>query len=88
MNTFCSEIIVSDIKFFILANESTKKSLILPGIDFTAATKLPILTPSNIIGINKPNWKIYQYSYNLNVLEERYNVLTFTSGNAALMYAR
>jgi len=42
----------------------------------------------NIIGINKPTWRIYDYNYDLTVLEERYNVLTFTSGTAALMYAR
>jgi hypothetical protein len=42
----------------------------------------------NIIGINKPTWRIYDYNYDLTVLEERYNVLTFTSGSAALMYAR
>ena len=44
-------------------------------------TKLPI-------GVNKPTWRIYDYNYNLVVLEERYNVLTFMSGNVGLMYAR
>ena len=43
---------------------------------------------NEVIGINKPTWRIYDYNYNLIVLEERFNVLTFTSGNAALMYAR
>jgi hypothetical protein len=40
------------------------------------------------IGVNKPTWRIYDYNYNLVVLEERYNVITFMSGNAGLMYAR
>jgi hypothetical protein len=40
------------------------------------------------IGVNKPTWRIYDYNYNLVVLEERYNVVTFMSGNAGLMYAR
>ena len=44
-------------------------------------TRLPI-------GVNKPTWRIYDYNYNLVVLEERYNVVTFMSGNAGLMYAR
>lgn len=44
-------------------------------------TRLPI-------GVNKPTWRIYDYNYNLVVLEERYNVITFMSGNAGLMYAR
>ena len=44
-------------------------------------TKLPVAT-------NKPVWRIYDYNYNLVILEERYNVVTFMSGNAGLMYAR
>lgn len=45
------------------------------------ATRIPI-------GVNMPVWRIYDYNYNLVVLEERYNVITFMSGNAGLMYAR
>lgn len=45
------------------------------------ATSIPI-------GVNKPQWRIYDYNYDLTVLEERYNVLTFIGGNCALMYAR
>lgn len=44
--------------------------------------------PGEVIGVNKPTWRIYDYNYNLMVMEERYNVLTFVSGNAGLMYAR
>jgi len=44
--------------------------------------------PNGPIGVNKPNWRIYDYNYDLTVLEERYNVLTFIGGNCALMYAR
>lgn len=40
------------------------------------------------VGINKSVWDLYEYTYELTVLEERYNVLSFTSGNASLMYAR
>ena len=40
------------------------------------------------IGVNKPEWRIYDYNYDLTVLEERYNVITFIGGNCALMYAR
>ena len=40
------------------------------------------------VGVNKPQWRIYKYNYDLTVLEERYNVLTFIGGNCALMYAR
>ena len=41
-----------------------------------------------IIGVNKSNWMIYDYNYDLTVHEERYNVLTFVGGNCGLMYAR
>ena len=61
---------------------------ILPALDPNAQT-LTICDPStgNIIGINKPTWRIYDYNFNLVVLEERINIVTFVSGNAGLMYA-
>jgi len=40
------------------------------------------------IGVNKPSFQLYDYTYNLLVIEERYNVITFVGGNAALMSAR
>ena len=45
-------------------------------------------TPGIPVGVNKPQWRIYEYNYDLTVLEERYNVITFIGGNCALMYAR
>ena len=42
----------------------------------------------NAIGIDKTNWRLYDYTYDLTVIEERYNILTFTSGNAGLMFTR
>ena len=69
-------------------------------IEFEFTTYQPPLDPSaqvytvcnqlngDVIGINKPTWRVYDYNYDLTVLEERFNVLTFSSGNAALMYAR
>jgi len=41
-----------------------------------------------IIGVNKSNWMIYDYNYDLTVHEERYNIITFVGGNCGLMYAR
>ena len=41
-----------------------------------------------IIGVNKSNWMIYDYNYDLTIHEERYNILTFVGGNCGLMYAR
>lgn len=43
---------------------------------------------NNIIAINKPSWIIYDYTYDLYLYEERYNILTFTAGNCGYMYAR
>ena len=40
-----------------------------------------------IIGINKPTWRIFDYNFDLYVMEERINMVTFVGGNAALMYA-
>lgn len=68
-------------------------------IEFEVKTIQPTLDPSanfiticgpdgNPIGVNKPQWNIYDYTYNLTVMEERYNILKFTSGNAGLVYTR
>ena len=44
-------------------------------------------TTGDIIGINKPTWRIYDYNYNMYLIEERVNMVTFIGGNAGLMYA-
>lgn len=45
-------------------------------------------TTGEVIGVNKPTWRLYEYSYDLYVMEERYNILLFESGNAGLMFQR
>jgi len=68
-------------------------------IEFEIKTYQPVLDASaqffticdpsgNIIGVNKPVWNIYEYTYDLTVLEERYNILEFDSGMAGLKFAR
>ena len=42
----------------------------------------------NPIGINKQNWQLFEYNYNLTIFEERYNVLSFIGGNCGMLYAR
>jgi len=42
----------------------------------------------NTIAVNKSNWRLYEYTYNLVLFEERYNVLSFVGGNAGLLYSR
>ena len=61
---------------------------IVPPLD-PYAQVLTICDPEsgNIVGINKPTWRIYEYNYNLYVMEERINMVVFVGGNAGLMYA-
>lgn len=61
---------------------------IVPPLDPLAQT-LTICDPTtgNIIGINKPTWRIYDYNFNLTVFEERINQLIFIGGNCGLAYA-
>jgi hypothetical protein len=40
------------------------------------------------IGVKKASWKLYNYNYNLNVYEERYNVITFIGGYCGALFAR
>ena len=68
-------------------------------IEFEFTTITPALDPyaqtyticnpetGNIIGINKPTWRIYDYNFNLILFEERINIVTFVGGNCGLMYA-
>ena len=43
----------------------------------------------NPIGISsKPSWRLYQYSYNMTLFEERYNILSFIGGNCGMLYAK
>lgn len=62
---------------------------ITPPID-PQSTFMTICDPelNQQIGIEKAMYKLYKYGFNLYVLEERYNVLTFLSGNAGMMNAR
>ena len=61
---------------------------IIPPLD-PLAQLLTICDPSTgeLIGINKPSWRIYEYNYNLTLMEERINILTFMSGNCGMSYA-
>jgi hypothetical protein len=61
---------------------------ISPPVDPYAQT-LTICDPNtgDIIGINKPTWRIYDYNFNMVLFEERINMITFVGGNCGLMYA-
>ena len=53
------------------------------------AQVLTICDPNtgDIVGINKPTWRIYDYNFNMYLIEERVNMVTFIGGNAGLLYA-
>ena len=61
---------------------------IIPPVDPNAQS-LVICDPQsgNIVGINKPTWRIYDYNFNMIIYEERYNVINFVGGNCGLLYA-
>ena len=42
----------------------------------------------NIIGVRKPTWKLFNYTYNMHVMEERYNILKFSGGIGGLVFSR
>lgn len=42
----------------------------------------------NVIGVRKQNWKLFDYTYDMVLFEERYNVLTIIGGNCGMLYAR
>lgn len=61
----------------------------VPPIDLTSSNIDVICDlQGNPIGIRKSNWRLYDYNYNLMIMEERYNILSFISGSAGMMYAR
>jgi len=59
-----------------------------PPLDPSAQTLVICDSSGEIIGINKPVWSIYKYTYNFKCFEERYNILKFINGNGSLAYAR
>ena len=61
---------------------------IIPPLD-PLAQSLSICDPQTgqVIAVNKPTWRIYDYNFNLTLFEERINIVNFIGGNVGLMYA-
>jgi hypothetical protein len=61
---------------------------IIPPLD-PLAQSLTICDPEtgNVIGVNKPTWRIYDYNFNMILFEERINMVNFIGGNVGLVYA-
>jgi hypothetical protein len=62
-------------------------STIIPDIDPNASFQVICDTEGTIIGTTQKDI-LYVYTYDFYLAEERYNLLRFISGNAALLYAR
>jgi hypothetical protein len=69
-------------------NIQLEYTTISPPVD-PYAQVLTICDPitGDIVGINKPTWRIYDYNYNMFLIEERVNLVIIQGGNAGLMYA-
>ena len=61
---------------------------IIPPLD-PLAQSLTICDPGtgNIVGINKPTWRIYDYNFDMYLFEERINEIYFIGGNCGMVYA-
>lgn len=60
-----------------------------PAIDLTNSNfEVMCSSSGDPIAVNKSNWRLFEYTYNLTIFEERYNILSFISGNCGMMYAR
>ncbi|MAV56942.1 MAG: hypothetical protein CMI79_05390 [Candidatus Pelagibacter sp.] len=73
-------------------------------VQFEVVTNLPVLDSgaqfnaicgvnpttgeSEVIGVSKPAFGIYKYTYDLVVMEERWNVVIFSNGMASLQFSR
>lgn len=62
---------------------------ILPTVDQANASFNIVCGEDGIaIGVSKQNWRLYEYSFNMKLFEERYNILSFIGGNCGMLYAR
>jgi hypothetical protein len=70
------------------SNVQFEFTTISPPVD-PYAQVLTICDPAtgDLVGINKPTWRIYEYNFDLYVIEERINMVCFVGGNASLVYA-
>lgn len=68
-------------------------------VEFETVTILPPLDPyaqsinicdpatGDVIGINKPTWRVFDYNFDMILFEERLNMVFFTGGNSATLYS-
>ena len=59
-----------------------------PPLNNQAQTAVICDEEGDIVGINKSTWDIYKYTYNIHIIEYKYNIVKFESGNVGLEWAR
>ena len=70
-------------------------------IELEISTFTPTILPNNssftvvcsstgnpVAVTRKPGWQLFQYTYNMTIYEERYNILSFIDGNVGMMFTR
>ena len=63
-------------------------TLLSPNVDDERKESLVICDENgDIIGVSKSE-EIYEYTFEMHLFEERYNILRVMSGNAGLLFAR
>lgn len=64
-------------------------NVVCANVDNTAGNDAENTNNGNqIIGVNKESFRLYKYTYDLRLFEEKYNVVTFVAGNCGLMFSR
>ena len=69
-------------------NVTFEIATIHPTLDQSANVNVFCDEGGNVIGVEKPAWGIFEYTYDMTVLEERYNVLILANGMGGLEFAR
>jgi hypothetical protein len=58
-----------------------------PPRDISAQLLIVCDQSDNMISYNKINWYLYEYDYDIHVMEERYNLIKFENNNVSLLFA-
>lgn len=75
------------INFDKFRNTDIEIKTLVPPMDPDAETLNICTEDGELIGVNKPSWNIYKYTYDMFLMEERYNIVVLKSGTMNLMYA-
>lgn len=69
-------------------NITYEMETIYPTLDPNAKVQTICDGDGEVIGVIKPSWGIYEYTYDMTLMEERFNVLILSNGTGSLEFAR